>query len=198
MNLSDVILKEKESVMSPEQLEIQGRQSLEGVNDMFVRRWSPRQYRSDPVPERDLAIMMEAARWSPSAYNEQPWRFFTSTAESREKFLALLVEANQKWAASAPVIGFLVASTRFDRNDKVNSHAEFDSGSAWMAFNLQASLMGYKAHGMAGIHYEQVYEVLGLNPETQRVICGFTLGVGAEAPDSLTPRKALGDIWSHI
>lgn len=184
--------------MKQEQVVFQGRQSLEGVDEMFVQRWSPRQYSDAPVPERDLSIMLEAARWSPSAYNEQPWRFFTSTPESREKFLGLLVDANQKWAASAPVIGFLVASTHFSRNDKVNPHAEFDSGSAWMAFNLQASLLGYKAHGMAGIHYDQVCEFLGLDPATHRVICGFTLGVSAELPDSLTERKPLEEVWFRV
>lgn len=181
--------------MKREPMNVQGREALAGVDEMFVRRWSTRNYSAAEVAEGDLELMLEAARWSPSAYNEQPWRFYTSTAQTRETFLSLLVDANQQWAASAPVIGFLVASTRFERNGKLNPHAEFDSGSAWMAFNLQASQLGYNVHGMAGIHYEQVYEALGLDPDTHKVICGFTLGQSAESAESLTGRKPLGELW---
>lgn len=183
----------KESVQ-----EFRGRQSQQEVDPLFVRRWSTRQYRSDPVPDRDLALMLEAARWSPSAYNEQPWRFYTSTAESHQAFLALLVEANQKWAASAPVIGFVVTSKRFARNGKENMHADFDTGAAWLAFNLQASKMGYSVHGMAGIHYEEAFKMLGLDPDRDRLVCGFTVGVSEDTSESLTDRQAVDAFWTQV
>lgn len=184
--------------MNSVSVDFSGREAAPEVDDQFVRRWSTRSYSDAAVPDRDLAVMIEAARWSPSAYNEQPWRFYTSTAASRDQFLDLLVEANQRWAGSAPVIGFVVASTQFRRNDKDNMHADFDTGAAWMAFNLQASAMGYSVHGMAGIHYDRVYEVLGLDPARFRVICGFTVGVNAEAPEQLTGRETPEGIWFRV
>lgn len=175
------------------------RDALSGVDDLFVQRWSPRSYARQPVPADDLAIMFDAARWAPSCYNEQPWCFYTSTDTSYDTFLSLLVDANQRWAVSAPVIGFVVASRHFARNGKPNAHAKFDAGSAWMAFNLQASKLGYHVHGMAGVHYEKVYEVLELDPGDFEVVCGFTVGkVDDQSTEELTERKPLAHIWKSL
>lgn len=185
--------------MANASVDFSGRDALAGVNELFVRRWSPRAYLNVPVPDTDLSVMLDAARWSPSAYNEQPWRFYTSTAESYDSFLELLVEGNQRWVQTAPVIGFVVARRHFDRNGEVNPHAVFDTGSAWMALNLQASMMGYHVHGMAGIHYEEVYRRLGLDTNEYQVICGFALGrLDPEGEDGVTGRKSLQDIWQQV
>ena len=185
--------------MSNANPDFSNRDAATGVDELFLQRWSPRAFSKDVVPAQDLRAIMDAARWSPSAYNEQPWRFYTSTAESHERFLSLLVEANQRWASSAPVLGFVVASTQFERNGKDNAHAVFDTGSAWMAVNLQAARMGYHVHGMAGILYDDVYSVLELDPQQHRVICGFALGrvdIGADEP--ITSRKVLKDVWVTV
>lgn len=185
--------------MSSEQPENGPRKSLPGVEDVFVERWSPRFYRRKPVPERDLAVMIDAARWSPSCYNEQPWHFYTSTEESYSRFLDLLVESNQRWAVSAPVLGFVATLRQFTRTGKPNAHAAFDAGAAWMAFNLQASMMGYRVHGMAGIRYTEVYRFLDLDPETYEVICGFALGeADSNAAEERSGRKTLAEIWRRI
>ena len=168
------------------------------VNPLFVQRWSPRAYLNESIPEQDLRTIFDAARWSPSCFNEQPWLFLTSTDESRDKFLHLLVEANQRWAKTAPLIGFVVAAKAFERNGKENFHAMFDVGAAWMALNLQASLLGYYAHGMGGINYDAVYTELAINPETHQVICGFTLGkIDPKADEEITERKPLAQCWQQ-
>lgn len=177
-------------------LDFASRDVRDGVDKMFYQRWSPRCYQSRPVAQRDLNVVFDAARWSPSCYNEQPWRFITSTEQSHETFVSLLVDGNQKWAKQAPVIGFVIAEKLFARNGKVNEHAAFDSGAAWMAVNLQARLLGLYAHGMAGIHYDRVYETLSVDKNTQQVICAFTLGYLDEAGDEqITSRKSLSEIW---
>lgn len=109
-----------------------------GVDALFVERWSPRAMRKVEIPQADLRTIFDAARWSPSCYNEQPWRFVTSTPASFATFLDLLVEANQGWARNASVLGFVFADKKFARNGSDNALAVFDSGAAWMALTLGA------------------------------------------------------------
>ena len=172
------------------------RDAAAGVSELFVQRWSPRAYLPTPVSEQDLQTIFDAARWSPSCYNEQPWLFLTSTESTREQFVKLLVDGNQRWASNAPVLGFVVAARHFARNGDSNAHAAFDTGAAWMAINLQASLLGLHIHGMAGIHYDAVYQQLNIDAQTHQVICGFTLGrLDASGDEEITSRKALAEVW---
>ena len=175
------------------------RAQMSGVQPLIAQRWSPRAYLSDPVDPADLALVFEAARLSPSCYNEQPWHFYTSTPASYQTFLGLLVEANQAWAQTAPVIGFVVASRRFARNQQDNYHADFDSGSAWMAMSLQARALGLYTHGMGGIEYDRVYTALQLDSAAWKVICGFTIGkVDPAGDEALSERKPLADVWTAV
>lgn len=174
------------------------RNAAEGVDTLFSKRWSPRAYRADPVSEQDLKSIFDAARWSPSCFNAQPWRFVSCKPESREAFLQCLVEANREWASSAPVLGFVLASLHFSHNGKVNQHADFDTGAAWLAVNLQANMLGYHVHGMAGVDFDAAARLLGTDTEKERIICAFALGVAdLEAGEPITERIALEDIWQQ-
>ena len=177
------------------------------TDKLFSERWSPRAFKKAEIPEVALQAIFDAARWSPSCFNEQPWQFITATNTSDSEFgvfLNLLVEANQLWAKSASLLGFIVASKNFARNNKPNATASFDCGAAWMAMTLQANKFGLFTHGMAGIKYDEVYTALNINPASHDVICGFALGV-LDSPDTLpegfkekekpSPRKPLNDIW---
>jgi len=174
------------------------------TDKLFSERWSPRAFKKAPIPDVALEAIFDAARWSPSCFNEQPWQFITTTDKHFELFLSLLVDANQVWAQNACLLGFIVARKNFARYDKPNTTANFDCGAAWMAMSLQANLFGLFTHGMAGIKYDEVYAALNIDPDTHEVICGFALGV-LDSLDSLpeelrdkekpSPRKALKDIW---
>ena len=175
------------------------RDAADSVDELFVQRWSPRAYLPEAISDKDLQVIFDAARWSPSCFNEQPWQFITSTPASYGNFLSLLVGANQEWAKTAPVIGFVVTSKTFARNGNSNMHAGFDTGAAWMAVNLQALQLGYYAHGMGGIEYDEVYKAFDIDPSTHQVICGFTLGrVNLAAREEITGLKALEDIWRSV
>ncbi|MEL6870864.1 MAG: nitroreductase family protein [Pseudomonadota bacterium] len=188
-------------------IDFSNRNPLNGLDSLFHQRWSPRAFSSKPVSHNDLAMVFEAARWSPSAFNEQPWRFITCTAQTHEKFLNLLVDANKAWAQQAPVIGFITGERRFSQTDADNSVFEFDTGSAWMAMTLQARMLGLYTHGMAGVHYGKVYNALGIDVATTKVICGFALGYIGD-PDNLpeaarkmeqpSARKPLKEIWRSV
>ena len=187
-----------------DQVSFDGRDALAGVNPLFVERWSPRAFQAHHIEHQVLARIFDAARWSPSCFNEQPWRFFTSSAETFDDFLSLLVEGNQGWAKTASVLGFVVGKSRFARNDKPNDWYQLDCGAAWMALTLQARFEGLHTHGMGGIKKEAVTEYLKLDVEHEAVLMGFAIGKLAdlsqldpaqrerEVPSS---RKPLEAIW---
>lgn len=169
-------------------VDFSNRQSLPSVDAQFTRRWSPRAMQSTAIPAQDLAAIFEAARWAPSCFNDQPWHFYTSTEATFENYLELLAPANQAWAKNAAVLGFVVSRQHFRRNGKLNAHADFDSGAAWMALALQAHHLGYHAHGMAGVNFDGAYDYLDLDREKFRVICAFALGRRGD-PSVLTPEQ---------
>ncbi len=175
-----------------------------GVAAQFVQRWSPRAFTKSQIDRATLARILDAARFAPSCYNEQPWRFYTSTKETFNDYLDLLVEGNQVWAKDSAVIGFLVAKRYFTMNGKSNAHARFDCGAAWMSLALQASVEGLYSHGMGGIKYDEIANYLKLDPEQDDLVMGFAIGkIGAKdsLPENLqkmeqpSGRKALSDIW---
>jgi len=155
------------------------------VPAFYLNRWSPRAFRPDPVPEEDLLACFEAARWAPSAYNEQPWRFvYARTDEDRAKFASCLIEFNRAWAPMAPVLIALCAKEFFSHEDAANAHHAFDAGAAWASFALEATRRGYHCHAMAGFDADKARSVLGV-PEGFRVVCFFVMG--KKGPADLLP-----------
>ncbi len=134
------------------------------ILDVFARRWSPRAMSGDPVPESELHRVFEAARWAPSSYNEQPWRFLYARRDTPhwDRFFGLLFDANKAWAARAGVLVVIVAKTTFTRNGNPNRVAVFDAGSAWQSMALQGASMGLVVHGMAGFDFDQARAELGV------------------------------------
>jgi nitroreductase len=126
--------------------------SVEGVLPVIHRRWSPRSFADKLVPSADLKKIFEAARWSASSYNEQPWRYFVGHKgdATYEKIYAALVEFNKAWAKSAPVLILGVASTKFAHNGTDNRHGLYDLGAASALLTLQAAQLGISTHSMAG------------------------------------------------
>lgn len=121
--------------------------------------------------------LFEAARWAPSANNEQPWLFLYAGDEpSLARFRPLFVDSNRVWCDRAPVLAFILARRHSAFDGKENRWAQFDTGSAWMSLALQARLLGLYAHAMAGIHREQVYEALNIPRDRYEVMAGLALG----------------------
>ena len=180
---------------------------MNGVADkVFIERWSPRSFVPNTIPELDLKKIIDAARWSPSTMNEQPWLFFTASREALkfQEFVKCLNEGNQVWAKHSSVIGFIIARKFFKNKPRENSLAEFDCGAAWMALTIQARLLGYYTHGMGGINRAKIEELFKLDVKKQKVMMGFALGKREDAsalPEELrnkeipSPREELGDIW---
>lgn len=176
----------------------ENRQTDSDVDPLILYRWSPRAFLKHDMDQTHLIRMIDAARWSPSAFNEQPWRFYTSTPVTFQSYLDLLVDANQEWAKNASTLGFLIGKKHFSKNDESNGTFELDCGSAWMAMTLQARKDGWYTHGMAGIKKDDVASHFAIDTEQFEVIMGFAIGkLDEEANDETpTPRKPLAEIWT--
>jgi len=147
------------------------------IDSFFADRWSPRSLVPEPIPEADLFSLFEAARWSPSSFNNQPWRILYARRESPEwpLFFDLLAEANQPWAKDASVLLLFVSHTCFDHNGKPSPTHSFDCGAAWQSLALQASLKGYVAHGIGGFDTARARTVLEV-PDAFQVEAMAALG----------------------
>jgi nitroreductase len=128
------------------------------IHELLARRWSPRAM--DPgrkVTREMLQSLLEAARWAPSCFNEQPWRFLVfdgSVPEALEAARGCLAEGNA-WARRAPLLLLSVARDTFTRNGKLNRYAGHDVGLATENLVLQATALGLASHQMAGFDAER-------------------------------------------
>ncbi len=152
------------------------------IDSMFADRWSPRGFSSEPLTEREVQTLFEAARWAPSCYNEQPWLFVYATEpDQRQKLVDCLVVKNQAWARHAPLLMFVLARRHFKKTGQENRHAPFDAGAAWMALALQARKLGLYAHGMAGFNQDKAYEAIGVSREEYLVMAAVAVGRKGDA-----------------
>ncbi|HQO33069.1 MAG TPA: nitroreductase family protein [bacterium] len=156
------------------------------VMDVIKRRWSPRAISNRPVEPEKLRIVLEAARWAPSCYNNQSWRFLVATRDDPvefERMLGCLVEQNIVWARSAPVLMICVAPLNLEFNGQPNRHAFFDAGLASENMILQAVDLGLCVHPMAGFSPDRTREIYHV-PEGFEPITAFAIGYPGD-PESL-------------
>ena len=148
-----------------------------GVIEEILARWSPRAFSHKPVPAEDLKKIFEAARWAASSYNEQPWRFLVGHRgdPTYQKIFDSLVEFNQGWAKSAPVLILSAASKHFAHNKTPNHFAIHDTGAATAYLVLQATALGLHAHSMAGFDQEKARAAFGI-PESFQIGAVTALG----------------------
>ncbi|GJD47573.1 malonic semialdehyde reductase RutE [Methylobacterium crusticola] len=153
------------------------------VDPLFLERWSPRAFTGEPIADADLMAMFEAARWAPSSYNSQPWRFVYARRDTPrwEPLFGLLVPFNQGWVKTASALVFLASSEMMNTKDGLQpswSHS-FDAGTASGYLQLQAVRMGWHVHGMTGFDKDRAPDVLGL-PARHRVEAAFAIGRRAD------------------
>jgi nitroreductase len=133
----------------------QNRQQEFCVDPQFLNRWSPRAMTGEGIPRAELMQLFEAARWAPSSYNSQPWRFIFAEREGKYwlQFCNLLGDFNRTWAERAAVLVVIVSRTTFEKEGKPSVTHAFDCGAAWGYLALQGSLLGLIVHGMQGFDY---------------------------------------------
>ncbi len=165
------------------------------IHEPLAERWSPYGYEQREVSDTDLRGLLEAARWSASAFNEQPWRYIVARKTDGAEFdriLSCLVDANQAWAQAAPVLILTVVAENFTRNGNLNGSALHDLGQASANLTVEATTRGLSVHQMAGILPDQARELYGI-PEGYRAVTGLAIGYAADPatlPEELRERDS--------
>ena len=164
---------------------------------LFVDRWSPRAMSGEGIADSDLMTLFEAARWAPSANNNQPWRFLYARREGTywPQFLGLLVEANRVWAQQAAALVVVVSKTTFDHNGKPSITHSFDTGAAWQSLALQGWRKGYVVHGMQRFDYDRARAELGVPGgfQVEAMIAIGKPGRIEDLPEALQKREMPSD-----
>jgi len=176
--------------------------TITGIDKQFVDRWSSRSYDGSLLTAAEIDSLLEATRFAPSSYNEQPWQFYYSeTTAGREKLLALLVEGNREWAKNAGAIFFLATKRHLTETGRKNRHCSFDAGAAWMSLALATHLRGLSAHAMGGFDENRAYEELKLDKKEYEIMAAIAIGKPtkeAMGSETRTDRKSLSEMVIKI
>ena len=165
------------------------------IHETLRERWSTVAFSEQPVAAEDVRSLVEAARWAPSAFNEQPWRFLVANREDdpegHARFAECLMDFNRRWAARAPLLMLSVVSERLQRGGKPNAAAGHDVGLATAQLIVQATASGLVVHPMGGFDADRAVKELGI-PEGFRPMVMLAIGPPAPAdalPDDLKERE---------
>lgn len=181
--------------------------SQQPIDPLIRKRWSGRAFIQDkPVTRDQIVSLMEAARWAPSCFGDQPWRYIVLDRFHNEsawlRGFDCLTEGNRQWVVTAPVLLLAVADTEFTRNGKPNRWGQHDTGAASENICLQAASMGLMAHQMAGYDKDKAREAFGIPRRfdmMSMIAVGYPASQGSLEGDTLKrelePRKRapLGD-----
>jgi nitroreductase len=155
------------------------------IHDIIANRWSGRAYdASKPVSKEQIISLLEAARWAPSCFGDEPWRYVVcNKADNMQAWQAAfdcLVPGNQGWAVNAPVLLLICADTVFRANGKPNKWAPYDTGAATENLCLQAAASGLMAHQMGGFDADKARASFKV-PERYQILPMVTVGYQAPA-----------------
>lgn len=150
------------------------------IHDLLATRWSGVAFDpARPVPADVLLSLAEAARWAPSCFGDQPWRYLICPRDREpdawRRAFDCLTPGNQAWCAQVPVLVLTCADTHFERNDKPNPYGEYDSGAASLSICLQATALGLMSHQMGGFSKERARERFAI-PERYKPVAMMALG----------------------
>ena len=157
------------------------------IHNLLQSRWSP--YAFDPgrsVSTEDLTALFEAARWTMSSFNAQPWRYIVGVRERNraawQQVFDVLFEGNQSWAGNAPVLAIGLAEKNFEHNGKPNRTAQHDLGAASACLTVEATARGLAVHQMAGFDRKKTRASFGL-VDTIEPVTALAIGYHDSAND---------------
>lgn len=161
------------------------------IADLIAHRWSPRAMDpTKPVSREHLLALLEAARWAPSCYGDQPWRYlvwdrFSDPAGWQQAF-ECLVPGNQVWVKNAALLLLGIAATEFSFNGKPNRFGPYDTGAASENLCLQAIALDLAVHQMSGYDEGEAKRRFNV-PDDQ--LCMAMIAVGHPALPDILPEE---------
>lgn len=167
------------------------------IDSIFIQRWSPRKFSGEELSDSELMSLFEAARWAPSSYNDQPWRFIYAKKNTAhwDKLFGLMGEFNQEWAKDASVLIVVLSHDNYEQNDKPNNTASFTVGAAMQNLLLEATKRNIATHPIGGFDSDKA--VLDLKIPQGYSVCAMIV-VGKPASDlsdeELSDRKKVSEL----
>lgn len=164
------------------------------IHELLTARWSPRAFADVALTPAEIATLFEAARWTASTANEQPWAFVYAQRADTENFariLDTLAPGNQVWAKNAAVLMITVMRINRPGKDVPAAAAQYDLGQSVAMLSVQATAMGIGVHQMGGFDAAKAQDVLGV-PASHRCVTAIALGRPAPAdtlPADLAERE---------
>jgi hypothetical protein len=158
------------------------------IHPLLKERWSPRAFNERMIEPNKLMRMLEAARWAPSSSNEQPWRFIVGIKgdETYRSIFETLVEFNQLWAKSAPVLMLSIGHRMSLKNpEKTNVSYVYDVGQAVAYLTFQAMSDGLFVHQMGGFDKKGAARMFNV-PDDFEVLTAIAVGYIGD-PEVLHP-----------
>ena len=176
------------------------RQADYPIEPVFLHRHSPYEFNGETVEEEKLLTILEAARFAPSSYNNQPWHLAYATRADKEwnRFFDFLLPGNQEWCGRAAVLCVILSTEEVKRNQETQSQPthSLDTGIFIQNLLLQAHLLEVAAHPMAGFKKETVRATFGL-PTYWHPQCMVALGKFTKQAPEASNRYALAKITSR-
>ena len=168
------------------------------LHDLISRRWSPRTFNGKHVEPAKLRSVFEAAIWSASCFNEQPWRFLVASRTDTAQFdrlLGLLMEKNQEWARKAGALAISFGKKTYTHGGAADRFGLHDAGSALAQLSLQAVSLGLHVHGMGGFDAARTRTEFAI-PDDFEVGAAFAIGylTGDDGPPAGRTRKPLTEV----
>ena len=141
------------------------RESTYPIQPLILSRVSSRAFSDERLTEEELMALFEAARWAPSSYNAQPWRFIYGRRGEKEwdPLFNVLVDVNKSWVKYADTLALVISRNFFEHNNKPAHTSRFDTGSAWMSLALEAHARNIVTHAMQGFDYEAIKKALQIS-----------------------------------
>jgi nitroreductase len=163
-----------------------------GVEELLLKRWSPRAFADKPVSGEDLVKIFTAAAWAASSFGEEPWRFLVGRKgdATYAKIFDTLIEFNQGWAKSAPVLILSAGKKTFTKNGQPDRFGLHDTGAASANLSLQATALGLHTHGMGGFDAEKARASFAI-PEDFEIGAVWALGYLGDATSLPEPMQTM-------
>jgi nitroreductase len=164
------------------------------IDSTIANRWSGRAYDAvKPVSHAQVLAMLEAARWAPSCFGDEPWRFIvwnkSTDATGWQQAFDCLMPGNQSWAKDAQVLVLVCADTLFGHNQQPNRFAQYDTGAAAENLCLQATALGLMTHQMGGYNADLAREKFHVPPQytpMAMITVGYPADIAGLTGDVLT------------
>ncbi len=166
------------------------------VLDVIQKRRSVRKYKEDPIPEKALMRVLEAARLAPSGKNFQPWKFIIVKDKALKEKLAQ-ASAGQFFMAEAPII---IVGCGFPDNCYAHMGRYMKSWSVDVTIALEHLILQAQEEGLGtcwigSFEEEEVKAILNI-PENVKVLALTPLGYPDEIP-RFRGRKSLDEFISY-